>query len=108
MGVKGLSRTMTPAHYEESWESVARTILLLRAWALWRADVDGWAAAKEYRIREQVRQRGRLLQDLKAYHGGVVVDPFLLGCKKAYKTLRELVPALAAEFDGLRGTAGPA
>jgi len=102
MGVKGLSRTMTPAHYEESWESAARTILLLRAWSLWRADVDGWVAAKESRVREQARQRARLLEDLKAYHGGFVVGPFLLGCKKGDKTLRVLVPGLAAELDGLR------
>ena len=102
MGVKGLSRTMTPAHYDEPVESAARTILLLRAWALWRADLNGWAAAKPARVREQAAQRARLLADLRDFHGGRPVGPWLLGCQKGDKTLRELVPALAAQLDGLR------
>lgn len=105
MGVKGLSRTMTPAHYEESWDSATRTVFLLRAWSLWRAEVDGWVTHKPSRVREQDRLRHRLLEDLKAYHAESVVGPFLLGCKKGDKVLRELVPGIATDLDSFRAQA---
>ena len=54
LGVENLSKQMTPAHFGESTEtpgSCTVTILLLRAWSIWRAHRHAWASAKASRKR---------------------------------------------------------
>ena len=36
LGLREMSKTLTPAHYGETWDELVRTILLLRSWAAWR------------------------------------------------------------------------
>ena len=54
LGVENLSKQMTPAHFGESTEtpgSCTVTILLLRAWSIWRAHRHDWPSAKASRKR---------------------------------------------------------
>ena len=54
LGVENLSKQMTPAHFGETTETPETctvTILLLRAWSIWRAHRHAWASAKASRKR---------------------------------------------------------
>jgi hypothetical protein len=65
MGVSSLSRTLTPHHYGDLWEDPWKTMLLLRSWSIWRARWQGWARAKDCRLREVARQVDRFVVDLR-------------------------------------------
>ena len=45
-------------------ENCTVTLLLLRAWMLWRAHRDGWANAKECRKRQFAEERQSLERDI--------------------------------------------
>jgi len=75
LGAKGLSKTLTPAHYGETWDNPVRSLLLLRAWAVWRVQQGGWASARECRQRELDRERVRLEADLRAAVGEGATAP---------------------------------
>jgi len=60
LGKSSMSKTLTPRDYGGSWEDPWRSFMLLRAWAIWRADWHGWAAAHQFRQREMAHQRHRL------------------------------------------------
>ena len=51
LGVENLSKQMTPAHFGETTETCTVTILLLRAWSIWRAHRHDWPSAKASRKR---------------------------------------------------------
>ena len=51
IGLEGQSKTMTPSHYGETTDSCTVTMLLLRAWSIWRAHRNAWASAKPCRTR---------------------------------------------------------
>ena len=73
MGTDLQSRHLTPSHYGETMESCAVTMLLLRAWMLWRMSRDGWAFAKECRKRQFDEERQVLERDIRKIqdqHGG--------------------------------------
>ena len=73
MGTDLQSRHLTPSHYGETMESCAATMLLLRAWMLWRMRRDGWAFAKECRQRQFDEARQTLQRDIRKIqdqHGG--------------------------------------
>jgi len=101
MGRRWLSRTLTPEHYSDDWNNPVRTMLLLRAWSVWRADRKGWASAKPGRSREQAMQKARLVEDIKSFQGGRV-DGCLLGSKRAEAQLLLWLPGLAAELGASR------
>ncbi len=42
MGTRWLSKTVTPAHYDESRDNPTRSLLLVRAWMLWRVEKKSW------------------------------------------------------------------
>ena len=44
MGAANRSKGVTPLHFGDARSEPLRSILVLRAWAIWRASVDGWAA----------------------------------------------------------------
>jgi hypothetical protein len=92
MGSKGLSKTLTPAHYGDEWQDPWRTLLLLRAWALWRS--KEWAAQRESRMHEFRRERGRLQQELEAVAAETPVGGSLLGSALAQGLLALWTPDL--------------
>ena len=66
MGTSSMSKTLSPHMFDESWDSALRTVVLLRAWCIWRARMHGWAAARECRLREINGQEQRLFNELMA------------------------------------------
>ena len=73
MGTELQSKHLTPSHYGETMESCTVTMLLLRAWMLWRMSRDGWAFAKECRKRQFDEERQVLERDIRKIqdqHGG--------------------------------------
>ena len=89
IGKDNQSKSMTPAHFGETTESCTVTMLLLRAWSIWRAHRDAWASAKPCRKRqidEDLSLLQRDVQKVLTQNGGS------LGNKKA--------DAVWAEFQG--------
>ena len=97
MGEMRTSRTLTPWHYLEQWDTPVHTLLLLRAWCIWRATWMGWAKAKPSRMREVDRLLERLEHDIKnATTGGS--GRHLLGSSRAHAKLRAWVPHLVTRI----------
>ncbi len=90
MGAVGRSRTLTPAHYGESKDNSVRSVLLLRAWMLWRVRQGGWAALERGRDRHFAEEALVLERKIAA------LDPrprgMLLGHAKADALLKVWVP----------------
>ena len=98
MGTRQLSKTISPHHYGDDLSNPWRSILLLRAWSIWRARFLGWAKQKECRLREVGMQMKRFVHDLqKAHsdHGLPAVRP-LLGCPAAHDLLDQWTPDAVA------------
>jgi len=69
MGVTEMSKALSP-HLVGGGDTIAqpvRTKFLLRAWTIWRSRWLGWAAQKEYRLREVAVQEGELEAELRAF-----------------------------------------
>ena len=99
MGPVQRSRTLTPWHYGDAFDDPWRTLILLKAWALWRARWDGWATRRASRVREADKLSRGIIADLRRAHGGVAKEP-LLGSGKAHRFLHRWVPhevAVASE-----------
>ena len=81
IGKDNQSKSMTPAHFGETTESCTVTMLLLRAWSVWRAHRDdAWVNAKPCRQRqigEDLSLLQRDVQKVLTQNGGS------LGNKKA-------------------------
>ena len=96
IGDDTLSKQITPSHVGETMESCTVTILLLRAWSIWRAHRHGWASDKPGRKRqidEDLSSLQRDVQKVLTQNGGSS-----LGHRKAddlWATFQELCPALA-------------
>ena len=96
-----MSKTLTPARYGETWDELARTILLLRSWAAWRVRQNGFSATRACRLREAERHAERLFSDLREAlraQGGVAV-PFL-GNDRAQGLFDKWVPDIAQRLAG--------
>jgi len=93
MGIYDMSKTLSPHHYGDEWANPWKTLLLLRAWSLWRARLHGWVAQKEFRQREQERQAQRFETDLRV--ACAASGPPLLGSAAAHKLLEHWVPEAA-------------
>ena len=96
IGNDNLSKYLTPSHFGETMESCTVTMLLLRAWSIWRAHRHDWASAKPGRKRqidEDLSSLQRDVQKVLTQNGGSS-----LGHRKAdvvWAKLQELCPALA-------------
>ena len=86
MGVVAGSKQLTPRHYGEHCNDPVRSLLLFRAWALWRARQNGWANAQRGRARHFREQASLLEQDITA------LDCRLLGNAKANSLLKSWAP----------------
>ena len=89
MGVSSMSRTLSVHHYGDDWDDPWRSLLLLRAWSIWRARLEGWARAKPCREREVARQLARFVDDIKQAHEqhGLPLSQPLLGDAAAHRLL---------------------
>ena len=89
LGITSMSRTLTPYHYGDEWDNPWRSLLLLRSWSIWRARWQGWARAKEHRLREVGRQVARFTADLRQAHAEheVPLQIPLLGNELAHQLL---------------------
>ena len=88
-----MSKTLTPVHYGEARENPARSTFLLRAWMIWRARQNGFAAADAARGRLFDDEALRLERDVK--HFQPQADG-LLGNTKATSLFMGWVPDVAA------------
>ena len=94
MGTTNWSKQLTPRHYAEGADDPTRTLLLMRAWALWRARQGGWDSLQRGRSRHFQEQEALLERDVKA----MGAPCRLLGCKKANSLLAAWVPELVARL----------
>ena len=94
MGTSNTTRQVTPRHYEESSGDPIRSLLLLRAWSLWRARQGGWANAQRGRSRHFREQEELLERDVKALGSRCR----LLGNRKANNLLQGWVPEIVARL----------
>ena len=93
MGRKSQSKSLTPAHFGESFDSPDVACILLRAWALWRANLDGWASQFKCREEHFAKVSRDIVNDAKKLNA----DAQKLLTKKAVsKKLRTWAPAVAA------------
>jgi hypothetical protein len=95
MGAASRSKTITPKRYGEGREHPVRSMILLRAWAVHRAHVDGWATAQVGRARQFEEEAVLLERDirkLQPQRGG------LLGNAAADELLRKWIPAVVSKL----------
>ena len=91
-----MTKRVTPRHFEETREEPTRSLLLLRAWALWRAAQGGWAYSQRGRARHFREEEVLLERDIRALNAPCR----LLGDKKANALLRSWVPQLVVRLRG--------
>ena len=96
MGAWSMSRRVTPQDFGETREDPVRSLLVLRAWALWRARQEGWADARACRARHFAEQETLLVRDVQK----LGAHCRLLGHAKANAALREIAPDLVARLRG--------
>lgn len=95
MGSKQRSKTLTPRHYGETRDDSTRSMLLLRAWMLWRARWNGWSSGDVGRMRQFQEDAAILEHDVRRLQptvGG------LLGDARADDLFRSWVPDVVAKL----------
>ena len=93
-GDDNCSKQVTPGNLGESRSEPTRSLLVLRAWALWRADAEGWAVAERGRKR-YFQEQGLLLErDVRA----LGAQDCLLGHPLANAMLRSWVPGIVTKL----------
>jgi hypothetical protein len=89
-----MSKQVTPRDFGESRDAPARSILVLRAWAVWRARQCGWADG-HIRRKHHFDEQERLLE--KSIR--VMDEPCgLLGNPRANHALEEMAPDMTARL----------
>ena len=91
MGVGSVSKTLPPARYGDPREHPEKTMILLRAWVVWRACRDGWAMRTPGRQRQLDKDSQDLERDIRAIQGPTMSAP-LLGNPSAHLQLVSWVP----------------
>ena len=89
-----MTKQITPSHVGEHRTAPVRTLLALRAWAVWRARQGGWADAqtdRKNRIDEQERAVERDVRALDEPSG-------LLGHWKVDAFFRKMLPVASARL----------
>ena len=88
LGSKNRSKTFTPAHHGETVDNPVRSLLLCRAWMVWRCKNTPWAFASRGRARQFDADAASLEDAIRAL--GEPDD--LLGNKTANGKLKKIVP----------------
>ena len=89
-----VTRTVTPRHYGEKCGDPVRSLLLLRAWAIWRARQGNFANAQRGRARHFAEQEALLERDVRALGSRCG----LIGNRKANVLLQGWVPEIVARM----------
>ena len=95
------SKSLSPAHYGESREDPARSVLLLRAWMLCRARQNGWVdwdRGRKLHFAEEAIVLERKIAALEKRPKGN-----LLGNAQAARRAADPAPALRLRSGRLRG-----
>ena len=95
LGKKNKSRTLTPSHYGETRADPERTMILLRAWALWRCAGPPGVTQSPHRVREFAVEADRV-ERLRAR---LQATDKLLGDDKASGLFRSWVPEIASRLE---------
>ena len=90
MGSKPMSKLVRPSDYGETRENPVRSLLLLRAWMVWRAQLYGWAERCSRRKNYVAESAYRLQRDIAA----IGAPCRLLGNLAANAVLREVAPEI--------------
>ena len=93
-----MSKTVQPRDYGETRDDPVRSLMLLRAWTVWRARQGGWAEAKTCRKRYIDEHEVRLERDIAALDA----PGHLLGHPAANTVLKEVLPTLVVRLRGIR------
>ena len=83
-----MSKQVTPRDFGETRGDPVRSLLVLRAWAVWRARQDDWAGSKRCRKNHIGEQEAMLERDVRAL--GATCR--LLGDPATNAALREVAP----------------
>ena len=88
MGRANRSKTFTPKHHDETVDNPVRSLLLCRAWMVWRCRNTPWAFASRGRARQFEADATSLEDDIRALQS----PDRLLGNAKANDKLQSYVP----------------
>ena len=91
------SKHMTPRHFGETLEHCPVTLLLLRAWSVWRGHRDGWARAREHRKRDFYETWLQLLSDIDKVQ---LHNDGSLGTKKADDMWKSFKAQISVHMSG--------
>ena len=94
LGHRDMSKTLTPTSFGETRQNPARSMALLRAWALWRARRGGWSTSRPGRARHFELFAEALEREVRSLPG------LLLGHPAADARLREWAPDIAERIAG--------
>ena len=90
-GTAPMSKQFDPTTFEETRTDPVRTILVLRAWSMWRARINRWGEGKKDRRTHFAEQEAFLERDVKCLNARCR----LLGHSVANAAFRECVPDIA-------------
>ena len=99
-----MSCQVVPRSFGEKPDDPVRSLLVLRGWMLWRARVDGWAQARNFRAKHFVEHEAHLERDVKSLkaQGG------LLGNSAADAAFAVSSPAIVARLRAATAAASAA
>ena len=93
-----MSKQVHPHHFGERRDAPVRSLLVLRAWAVWRARQNGWAGAVSFRKQSIDEEEMLLFRDVAASD-----EPCrLLGDPNANSAFDEVACGLAARLRARR------
>ena len=88
MGRKAKSRTIRPAIYGKEIHNCPKCQLVLRAWAVWRMNLDDWAERRLGRLRQVAADEAKVEADVRA----LGEDDGLFGITALNTLLRAYIP----------------
>ena len=94
IGTTGLSKTFSPKDFGESTNDSPRTMLLARAWMLWRARQGGWLLNDEHRVSIFARETDLLLRAINRLQPQAET---VLGNRAASEMLSQFVPDVVSK-----------
>ena len=98
MGCFQMSKALSPHHYGETVANPVKTRLLLKAWMIFRARMNGWADARPGRQRHVASMMASLRDGVRAADTRERPRFPLLEHPAAHKWLQEWVPDLVLEL----------
>ena len=98
MGRFQMFKALAPQHYGETTDNYVKTHLLLQAWAIWRAKLNGWSDERQGRVRQVATMRTRLKAGIRAADTREPLGFPLLENAAAHRKLHLWVPDVVQEL----------